>query len=70
MKVIVEERGNSLEYPYLMKSAFSDLIVLFYGDQEGVVIYGGVGTFPVGYHSDGWDMDTFEPFKDRVVLEN
>lgn len=68
--MIVEEKGNSIEYPCLMKSKFRDLVVLFLKDQEGVVVYGGGGTLPFGYHSSGWWMDRFEPFEGRVILEN
>ena len=71
MKVLIEEKKDrDIEFPCLMKSKFRDLVVLFLKDQEGVVVYGGCGTLPFGYYSDGWWMDRFELFNDMLILEN
>lgn len=52
MKVIVEEKGNSIEFPCLMESTANGNIVLFFKDQEGAVIYGGSMSSPVGKYRE------------------
>ena len=71
MKVIVEEKERGgIKFPCLMKSKVSGIIVLFSGDQEGVVLYVDSVRYPIGHHAYDWDMDSFEPFRDRLILEN
>ena len=72
MKALVEEKDKGIEFPCLMEHTDSGIVVLFSTERVGVVVYGGGGiaTIPVGRYSGGWDMDSFKPFKDRVILEN
>ena len=71
MKVKVEEKDicEGVEYPLLMKSKISELIVFMTSRSEGVAINNGqagdVGTF-----SKQWNMINFEPFKGKITLEN
>jgi len=57
-------------YPYIGKSASTGLIVLFTGENTGMVV-GNTGQYELGhYDRNGWPEYNFFPFDGKVVLEN
>lgn len=63
----VKEVGT--EFPKLMKSNNSSLIVLFKSKNSGTVIVEG-NTWKVGRTSGDWVMDFFEDFTGELTLKN
>ena len=58
------------EYPQLM--AGDHLVVLFSMKGKGMVVEGKGTHFynSVGHTSDMWAMETFSPYKGKIILEN
>ena len=71
-QVSVMERTS---YPVLMKSKDSDIVILAfdgeYGVMEGIVlITNNPDTFSVGEYSADWDKECFEEYDGEVILKN
>lgn len=63
------------ETPYLgrFKSTSVEYIVLFYGEDTGVVVWSdGAKGFPIGRTSDAWVSSNFVPLNpnETIVLQN
>ena len=57
------------EFPKLMKSLNSGLIVLFRKNQSGTVIVSN-SLYEVGHVSSIWSIGAFEDFNDKLTLKN
>ena len=66
---IKESKVVGTEFPKLMKSVHSDLIVLFRENQSGTVIVGN-SLYNVGHVSGIWGVGAFEDFNDELILKN
>ena len=69
IKSTITETETKNEFPKLMKSKTSGIIVFFWDDGVGVVIE-GKNDQPSGYYSSGWGMDFFEDFSGTIQLSN
>lgn len=61
--------GQTSTFPKLMRSKTSPLVVLFTEASSGTVVV-STDRYTVGHYCEDWCADSFEPFSDRVVLEN
>jgi len=71
MTVISEVEGvecDEREYPWL--GFLGGTVVLFSDHGVGTVVAAEEDGWPVGYHSDEWDIDMFDTFPGRVILSN
>ena len=66
---IKERKKEVNDFPKLMKSNNSDLIVLFTSEFNGVVLVEG-STWSVGRVSDNWSMSGFIDLKGELTLKN
>lgn len=66
---IKEGKKVGTEFPKLMKSVNSDLIVLFRKNQSGTVIVGN-SLNKVGYVSSTWAIGSFKDFTGELILKN
>ena len=48
-----------MNYPIILKSKTTELVVLFYKHERGIAIH--KGNHAVGHHSIRWNMDQFDP---------
>lgn len=69
MKVEVKEQEKKNEFPSLMKSKNSELIVLFSSEDIGIVLKKDTHNSRFDYRGD-WIIDTFEDFKGIITLSN
>jgi len=73
MKVEVNEKEKTveIEYPRLMKTTHrGNLIVLFTGKSDGIVVCPHPEYELFEFKKDWWDMDCFEPFYGTITLIN
>lgn len=68
IKTEIRERDSEF-YPRLMKSKYTDLVVLFESEGVGTVLQGFAVTV-AGYHDKGWDMSVFVDFNDILIISN
>ena len=73
IEVVVNSLSESIEFPVLMKSTTSDLIVLFVEDTVGVVVNHD-HMYEYGYYEKDWidyrNTSCWEKFEDTITLEN
>lgn len=69
MKSELIECQSGEEYPKLMISKTSDLVVLFAERECGMVVAPD-DFHPISESSDDWDMGTFEDFNGVIKLSN
>ena len=55
-------------YPYIGKSRFSDLVVLFTSPLVGTVLRGS--TDYIGEHQEGWIQSSFDVLEESITLTN
>lgn len=60
----------SPNYPKLMRSRKSGVIVLMQSHEVGTVVVEGNNGCKIGDHSTSWDMPLFEDYSGVVELEN
>ena len=60
---------KELDFPKLMKSTDSSLVILFTGTQKGTVLIED-DNWDVGHNSCGWYMLGFTDFKGELTLKN
>lgn len=71
MKSTVERKEISPEYPKLMISKASNLVVLFEGSSSGTVVSNGSSDkWAIGEYTSSWDMTGFAIFHGKVTLES
>lgn len=70
MKVTVKKKEDSTEYPCIMESKDSMLILLFEKEREGTVLDERETGYRRGYHAASWDMSSFKPFEGKIILSN
>jgi hypothetical protein len=61
--------GTKLEFPKLMKSKTTELVVLFKSEGIGTVVHPGIG-WRLGEYCKDFDDRTFQEFTGEVVLSN
>lgn len=65
---------NELDFPKLMKSNSTGMILLAtkreHGILDGTVVYKGDGSYDVGYYDNDWASSKFNDFVGAVRLEN
>ena len=66
---VKEGKKVGTEFPKLMKSESSGLIVLFEKHKHGVTVRKN-DDWRVGHVSDTWHMDNFEDFTGEITLKN
>ena len=59
-----------INYPVIMKSKISGMIVLFSDEGAGVVLKRTGLNYDVGEYSNEWVMSTFEKFDDVISMQN
>lgn len=73
IEVVVNSLSESIEFPVLMKSTSSELVVLFSSETYGVCIV-STSTMKAGTISDNWascyDKSKWEKFSGKITLEN
>lgn len=58
------------DYPRLMISIYNETVVLFSKPKKGTVVAVTQGSGELlGSYSEGWSMDSFEPWSGKVVIE-
>lgn len=68
-KIIEKDIAEVKKYPCIKSYQNNkDLVVLFYGERSGVVIYSDCGR--EGEHATYWKEDDFIPFNGSVELSN
>ena len=66
----VEER-KPLDFPKLMESDDSLLVLLFTSPSYGTVVNSGnESLYELGYIATDWDMLEFRDFEGKIILEN
>lgn len=71
IKTIAKDKGEHVsDFPKLMKSTFSDTIVLMTSYGTGTVVMCEKGFHGIGHYSNIWDMSVFEDYDGSVVLQN
>ena len=66
-RAIPEKDGP--KYPRMMKHKEKEVIVLFHGEKEGIVIHSrGSKQYPIGYTSNNWNLGYFKEWKGEVVI--
>lgn len=70
MKSIVNKSSKPKDFPRLMIQAKTDLVVLFGGMQEGVVVANPTIDYKVGHYSKSFVFSNFIDFEDSVTLSN
>lgn len=72
MKTKITEKGTKgISYPCLKIDGEYELIVLFIGRNEGVVMYKGKSMWGIGHYSKEWAEDgAFEYFNGKIELSN
>ena len=73
IEVVVNSLYESIEFPVLMKSTSSELVVLFPSETYGVCIV-STSTMKAGTISDNWascyNKSKWEKFSGKITLEN
>ena len=57
-------------YPKIMRNTKNDLVVLMNHSGIGMVIATGSLHLPIGYYSDGWEIQFFVDYNKPITLEN
>lgn len=70
----VESKKEKSDFPKLMKSIYSNNIVLMHSSNgicgAGVVVLYKGGAIDVGHYSENWLMEIFEDYDGSVTLQN
>ena len=66
---IKKSKEVETDFPKLMKSINSSLIVLFADEESGTVVARG-NSQDIGYVSNNWYRKGFENFNDKLILKN
>ena len=66
---------NDAKYPCLKKVIEEDVVVLFCKEGTGTVLFiddndGLTASYPIGYYSDGWNMNDFIDYTGEIILSN
>lgn len=71
MKSVIKENETKKEikFPCLMIGKDTGFIVLFDKKGHGLVMNHN-NFYDIGYYSNAWDMDSFEPFNGTIELSN
>jgi len=67
---IEREVKKKEEYPKLMKSTVTGLVLLMTKEGEGLVVFTEKTSRKIGEYDDGWDMRNFEDFNGTIELSN
>ena len=65
----IEKQEKHYQFPLLMQSTATGLIVLFTEYEVGTAVTCNKLT-DIGHYSEFWSMETFEVFDGQVTLEN
>ena len=64
------EEVKELEFPKLMKSSNTGIIVLFTDVDSGTTIFTGDDVWGVGHTSSNWNESHFKDFNEELTLKN
>ena len=64
------EIRDSYTYPFLMESNDSEIIVLFFYTNSGVVLNSFTSSLKVGAYSKFWNLADFHPFNGKMRFQN
>lgn len=65
-----EDENVDTDFPKIMQSTTSNVVVLFNADGGGTVVASGDSEHEVGKYLKKWKMHKFVQFNERVVLKN
>jgi len=66
----VISKEKEIEYPVLMKSKYSDFVILLVTPKVGTVVWSNDYSYEVGYWSSSWIKDSFDYYDGKILLEN
>lgn len=72
-KILDKSKNNT--FPCLMKLKSNEVVILMtnkdsFKNGEGIVIYDPDDIHGVGYFSNNWSINCFEPFNKDIILSN